>query len=331
MPRDIDRGTESLVDASFPKPTRREFLKSAATLAAGLMAAPLSQAADPTPLPTVTIARHRVTRLIAGGNPLFGYSHMSGLLDQFMREYFTDQQVVKFMLDCEKAGINTWQSNYPPPLERQLPLIREAGCKVQWVALADPWDLDRSAVTAETIWATAQKCVVRAAKHKPIAIALRGIETDQLHQEGELEVLRDFVNYVHDAGYPAGISAHNPAAIEALESKGWPIDFYMACFYRVTREPEEFQKEIGLLPVGETYLAPDPERMCRVIRQVAKPCLGFKILAAGRRCDSPESVRKAFEFAFQNIKPTDAVIVGMFPKFSDHISANVQNVREICA
>jgi len=68
-----------------------------------------------------------------------------------------------------------------------------------------------------------------------------------------------------------------------------------------------------------------------VIRQVPRPCLGFKILAAGRRCDSRESVRQAFEFAFQNIKPSDAVIVGMFPKFSDHISANVQNVREICA
>ena len=310
--------------------SRRDFLKGATVLAAGLAATPGGQAAEAGALPTVKLAGHKVTRLIAGGNPLFGYSHMCGLLDQFMREYFTDQQVVRFMLACEKAGINTWQSNYPAPLERQLPLIREAGCKVQWVALADPWDIDRNAVTPETIWATAQKCVTRAAKHKPIAIALRGVETDQLHREGKLEVCRDFVNYVHDAGLPAGISAHDPAAIEALESKGWPIDFYMACFYRVTRGAEEFQKEIGTLPVGETYLAADPERMCRVIRQVTKPCLGFKILAAGRRCDSPQSVRKAFEYAFQNIKPTDAVIVGMIPKFSDHISANVQHVREIC-
>lgn len=331
MRRNGGGGTTRVQRASFSQPTRRDFLKGATVLAAGLASTPLSQAAESLPLPMVTIAGRRVTRLIAGGNPLFGYSHMSGVLDQLMREYFTDQQVVKFMLACEKAGLNTWQSNYPTPLERQLPLIREAGCKLQWVALADPWDVDRNAVTAQTIWVTAQKCVVRAAKHKPIAIALRGIETDQLHQEGKLEVLRDFVNYVHDAGYPAGISAHNPAAIEALESKGWPIDFYMACFYRVTRAPEEFQKEIGTLPVGETYLAPDPERMCRVIRQVTRPCLGFKILAAGRRCDSPESVRQAFEFAFQNIKPSDAVIVGMFPKFSDHISANVHHVREICS
>jgi len=311
--------------------TRREFLKGTTTMAGILLAASLTNGVESGSLPTVSLGPRKVTRLIAGGNPLFGYSHTSGLLDRFMREYFTDRQVVQFMLDCERAGINTWQSNYPAPLERQLPLIREAGCKLQWIALADPWDIDRGAVTAETIWATAQKCVARAAKHQPIAVALRGIETDQLWREGKLEVVRDFVNYVHDAGFPAGVSAHHPTAIEALESKGWPVDFYMTCFYRVTRAPEDFRQEMGTVPVGETYLAADPERMCRVIRQVTKPCLGFKILAAGRRCNSAEEVREAFAFAFQNVKPTDGVIVGMFPRFSDQIGENVRLVQELGA
>jgi len=331
MGQHIDRGTKRLRGERILSTTRRGFLKGTTTLAGSLLAASLTKGTESRPLPTVALGPRQVTRLIAGGNPLFGYSHTSGLLDRFMREYFTDQQVVQFMLDCERAGINTWQSNYPAPLERQLPLIREAGCKLQWIALADPWDIDRSAITAETIWATAQKCVVRAAKHQPVAVALRGIETDQLWREGKLEVVRDFVNYVHDAGFPAGVSAHHPAAIEALESKGWPIDFYMTCFYRVTRAPEDFRQEIGMIPVGETYLAADPERMCRVIRQAAKPCLGFKILAAGRRCDSAEQVREAFAFAFQNLKPTDGVIVGMFPRFSDQIGENVRLVKELGA
>jgi hypothetical protein len=105
----------------------------------------------------------------------------------------------------------------------------------------------------------------------------------------------------------------------------------MTCFYRVTRAPEDFRQETGMIPVGETYLAADPERMCRVIRQAAKPCLGFKILAAGRRCDSAEQVREAFAFAFQNLKPTDGVIVGMFPRFSDQIGENVRLVKELGA
>lgn len=310
---------------------RREFLKGAASAAAGLLAAPLAKSQRSSVLPTVALGPHRVTRLIAGGNPLFGYSHFSWLLDRPMREYFTDKQVVQFMLDCEKAGINTWQSNYPKPLERQLPLIRQAGCKLQWIALADTGDVGGYSQAADAIMAAARKCVVRAAKEKPMAIAIRGIETDQLWKDGKVGLLRDFINQVHDLGLPAGVSAHNPAAIEALESKGWPIDFYMTCFYRVTRSPEEFQKEIGVVPVGETYLGTDAERMGRVIRQAKPPCLGFKILAAGRKCESPGQVREAFEFAFKNIKPTDATIVGMFPRFSDQISENTRIVREIAA
>jgi len=119
--------------------------------------------------------------------------------------------------------------------------------------------------------------------------------------------------------------------IDAVETKGWPVDFYMGCFYRVTRTGEEFQKEIGVQPVGETYLASDPERMCRALRQAKAPCLGFKILAAGRKCDSPAQVRQAFEFAFKNIKPTDATIVGMCPRFRDEISENARIVSEVAA
>ena len=57
--------------------------------------------------------------------------------------------------------------------------------------------------------------------------------------------------------------------------------------------------------------------MCEVIRQVKRPCLGFKILAAGRNCRQPAQVAGAFEHAFRNIKRSDAVIVGMFPRSQD--------------
>ena len=67
--------------------------------------------------------------------------------------------------------------------------------------------------------------------------------------------------------------------------------------------------------------------MCKVIRQVAKPCLGFKILAAGRKCGSTESVQAAFKFGYQNIKPTDVLIVGMFPKYKDQITENAEHTR----
>ncbi len=59
-----------------------------------------------------------------------------------------------------------------------------------------------------------------------------------------------------------------------------------------------------------------------------KPCFGFKILGSGRKCESQQSVREAFKFAFERIKATDGVIVGMYPRFFDEIRANAEFVRE---
>jgi len=311
-------------------PTRRDFLKSATAVAAGFVAPSPVRAEVGQPLASVPFFTHRITRLIAGGNPLYGYSHFNRQLDLAMVEYFTDERVVEFLLNCQKAGINTWQSNFKDRSRRQYPKIREAGCKMNWICLADPFDVDRNARTPEAIQAAMRKAVETAAPAKPIGIAHHGGVTDTLWRMGQIEQIRTFINLVHDAGFPAGVSSHNPTVIEAVESKGWPVDFYMGCFYCVSREPEDFQKEIGVVPVGETYLSSDPPRMCAVLRKIQKPCLGFKILAAGRRCDSREQVREAFDFAFKNLKPTDAVIVGMYPRYSDQISENVQIVRELC-
>ena len=60
-----------------------------------------------------------------------------------------------------------------------------------------------------------------------------------------------------------------------------------------------------------------------------QPCLAFKILGAGRRRVSQEMVREAFEFAFQHLKPTDAVIVGMYPRDFDQVRANAAYVRSL--
>jgi hypothetical protein len=54
-------------------------------------------------------------------------------------------------------------------------------------------------------------------------------------------------------------------------------------------------------------------------------------MAATRNCGTPESVRAAFEYAFTNIKPTDAVVVGMFPKYRNQVEENAQYVREMTA
>ncbi len=52
-----------------------------------------------------------------------------------------------------------------------------------------------------------------------------------------------------------------------------------------------------------------------------------KILAAGRHCDTDQSVEEAFAYALSRIKRTDAVIVGFWPKFKDELA---QDVHFLC-
>ena len=57
--------------------------------------------------------------------------------------------------------------------------------------------------------------------------------------------------------------------------------------------------------------------------------IGFKIMAASRNCQTPEATRKAFQFAFDNIKPIDIVDVGMFQKHRNQAEENAAIVAEL--
>jgi hypothetical protein len=51
-------------------------------------------------------------------------------------------------------------------------------------------------------------------------------------------------------------------------------------------------------------------------------------MAASRNCTNDQSTREAFRFAFANIKPEDAVVVGMFQKHANQAAQNARLVRE---
>jgi hypothetical protein len=329
---DERRDFESDIEAcsEYTRPSRREFLLGATVATAGLAAARTEPVPAGQPLPTVSVGKSQVTRLVVGSNPLFGYSHFNRQYDQHMREWFTDERVVQLLVDCEKAGINTWQASFNYGLSRQFPKIRDAGCKIQFICLAASWHYDANLPrTPEAVVDGTIKCAQQAAKHSPIGIAFHGGATDSLSRAGKLDMVRSYVNAVHDLGALAGISTHNPAILEVLEEKNYGNDFYMASMHYLTRRPEEWQQEIGTQPVGEGYLATDPPRMCAAVRKTGKPCLVYKVLAAGRKCATAAEIRSALEFAYRNIKATDACIVGLYPRYSDQVSEDTRIVREL--
>ena len=73
----------------------------------------------------------------------------------------------------------------------------------------------------------------------------------------------------------------------------------------------------------------DRDRMIRFIGRASRPCLAFKVLAAGRKCPSDEGLAAALRLAYDSIKPTDVVAVGMWQKYNDQVGQNTRLVRDV--
>jgi len=290
--------------------SRRQFLGVAGSLA-------LRPDGPPPALPKVKFKGAEITRLIVGSNPLYGYSHFNRILDAVMREWMTQDRRMEVLHRAEQCGINTWQVHYNDPTIEDLKRYRAEGGKMHWLLLAD-FELMKN-------W----KLLPEVARLGPIGIAHHGNRTDERFRAAQMEIVRDFTKAVHDAGVPAGVSTHNPAVVEYIEEHGWDIDYYMTCMYRVTRTAEDARRELGEAPLGEIYMERDPERMCAVVRKTRKTCFAFKVLGAGRNIGRPEQLERAFRFVLTNIKPQDAIIVGMFPRFKDEVRENVELVSRI--
>ena len=300
--------------------SRRGFLKSAAGLGGALALAGNAAAESAPSLPKVKFGKAEITRLIIGSNPFYGYSHFNRILDATMREFYTQEKRIEVLKNAERCGIGTWQVHYnDQPLADYL-RYREEGGKMNLVLLADFELMKNPKIMPDVV-----------KKMNPLCIGHHGNRTDERFRTGQKEKVKDFCKMVRDSGVMVGVSAHNPAVFDTIESENWDVDYFQCCLYRVSRTAEETRAEFNEAPLGETYMEKDPERMCKMIRATKKPCLAFKVFGAGRSIDSTATIEKALRFAYENIKPTDAVIVGTFPKLKDEMKENAEMVRKILA
>jgi hypothetical protein len=300
--------------------SRRGFLKSAAGLGGALAVASGGAAAETTAplLPTVKFGKAAITRLIIGSNPFYGYSHFNRIFDAAMREWYTQERKIEVLQSAERNGIGTWQCHYDDqPLAEYL-RYRQEGGKMNFVLLADFALMKDPSQMPEVV-----------KKMQPLGIGHHGNRTDERFRAGEKHKIKEFLKAVRDTGVMVGLSTHNPAVVETAESENWDVDYYQTCLYFVTRTPEEARQAYGEAPVGEIYMEKDPERMCKMIQATKKPCLAFKVFGAGRTVNSHEAIEKSIRFALANIKPTDAIIIGFYPRFSDQVKENTGIVRRI--
>jgi hypothetical protein len=308
--------------------SRREFLGRVSVITASVAAsstAAVSRAAGAAPeelpnlLPAVSLGPYRITRLVLGGNPIYGYSHFNRLYDQHLSGYHSPQRVMELLRACVAAGINTWQNSYSQRTVDDVLRGRDEGIPFHWLLLGKP------------DWVEQPDHIDEAAAHKPIGIAPHGSSAERLHRAGKLPVLRDMLKRIRQTGVLVGLSAHNPELITISEEEQWDVDYYMCCLYYLTRPADEVKQMLGETPMGEIYLPSDRDRMLKAVASARKPCLVYKVLAAGRANLSEAGVRQAMKYALDRMKPSDGMIVGMFQEFGDQVGMNASLVRELCS
>ncbi len=268
-------------------------------------------------LSAVLLGGCRITRLICGGNPFSGFSHQSEEMDRQMVRFYTMPRLQGTLRECQRNGINTVQTRGDRHMMRMMMEHREAGGTLNWIAQVASEFADHKANVREII------------KYSPAAVYYHGTYIDNLYHAGRLSEALPILEHIRDSGFAAGVGTHIPEVILHCEENGWPVDFYMASFYNLAREPKPMVAVDPDPYRKDRFPEDDPPKMCAVIRQVGKPCLAFKVLACGAKCEDRHMLKETFKFAFRSIKDTDAVVVGMFQRDKNQAAENAGIVREI--
>jgi hypothetical protein len=256
-------------------------------------------------IPMGKIKNVDISRLICGGNLIIGSAHDRDLIyvASLMRHYFTDKKIIETWQICEDCGINTMIGPVNSPYARgEDPTIRvynryrnEWGGKIQWIAQTYPktYDLTSSIQTA--------------IDNGAIGAFIHGGIGDNWVRYNRVDLLAKAVEFVKKNGLIAGCACHSLEVPIAMEKAGVDVDFYMKTLHSgdywsatpKTKRPER------RLPPHDNMWCINPEETIEFMRNVKKPWIAFKVLAAG--AIHPQ---KGFKFAFEN--GADFANVGMF-------------------
>ena len=292
--------------------TRRTFVaqsvaaSSFAALGLSASAADAPQATPPSApkngqLPCGKIGELAVSRVLLGGNLLTHFTHSRDLqyVYNLAAHYNTDAKILETLAIAEQNGINTLSVHtVPSVLELLHRYRREQGGKIQWIICptAQP----------DKEWDAYIKQVRELADDGTDAIYLWGVNTDRLIAEGKTDVIAKAVDIVKDQGVPSGVGAHDLDAIIECEKKKVNADFYIKTFHHHNYPSGPKSEELkGPYNENPGYWCRDPQKTIDIMKDVKKPWIAFKIMAAGAI-----PPKDAFEYAFRN--GADHLLVGMF-------------------
>ena len=263
------------------------------------------QQRTPLDMPMGKIRHVEVSRLICGGNLIIGSAHDRDLIyvASLMRHYFTDRKIIETWQLCEECGINTMIGPVNSPYAfNEDPTIRvynryrnEWGGQIQWIAQTYP--------KTDDLTGSIQTAIDNGA----IGAFVHGGIGDRWVRLNRVDSLAKAIEFIKKNGLIAGCACHSIEVPMALEKTGVELDFYMKTLHSDdywSATPKTERPEQGL-PHHDNMWCTKPDETIEFMRNVKKPWIAFKVLAAG--AIHPQ---KGFRFAFEN--GADFANVGMF-------------------
>ncbi|MFA6560615.1 MAG: hypothetical protein WCV00_01745 [Verrucomicrobiia bacterium] len=310
---------------------RREFVKrsllntAGGTLALGT-AGTISAGEKAAPLPAVNskgdgcpqgkIGKLNISRLILGSNLITFYVHARDMrfVNNLTKHYNTEGKILETLAVAESYGINTimTQAN-----ENYLKLLRkhrdQNGGKLQWIVGIAP-NAAKPDEDKETIRKLCESGVE--------AMYIHGNPCDKICAAGNKDLIARTIESIKLNDVPAGAGGHDLNVVKFCEQNKIELDFYVKTFhhhqYPTAPKPDQLKGPYAEIP---GYWCKDPVETADVMKDVTKPWIAFKVMAAGTI--PPES---AFKYVYKN--GADFVLAGMF---DFEIEEDVKIAREAVA
>jgi hypothetical protein len=244
-------------------------------------------------LPMGRIGKVKISRLICGGNLISGFAHSRDLIyvSSLLRNYFTDEKVIETLAICEETGINTAILRLDDHCIRILDKYwNERGGQIQWIVQIKPGKEDLQHFRDD---------IKRAVDNGAIGAYIQGGVGDSLVAKGRVDLLAEALGCIKENGVLAGVGGHSLEVPVACEKAALEPDFYVKTlhshnYWSALRQPEH-----------DNIWSKTPEKTIEFMKNVKRPWIAFKVLAAGAI-----HPRDGFKFAYQN--GADFICAGMF-------------------
>jgi len=258
-------------------------------------------------LPMGKIGEHEISRLVAGGNLVGGWSHARDLIyaDSLFKAYNTEKKVYETLMLAEQAGINTINIGFPT--NALLAKYKKAtGSKIKVISQIHP-DMKN-----EDYFVNIDKAIDFGVD----IVQIQGNQVDWLVRDDRIDVVEKMMDHIRRQGYVAGLASHTVDALIATEEAGIIPDYYMKTMHHDSYwSAHPIENRVPFEVDGKNYLDHNkfhnncfclfPDKTVEFVQGATVPVMGFKVLAAG--AIQPED---GFNWAFQN--GADFICVGMF-------------------